>query len=104
MKDLGHTKQILGIHITHDRNRGKLWLSQEQHIKKVLKRFNMNQAKPMSCPLVPKFKLSKALSPTNEGDKISYAFTIQSLMYAIVGTRLDITFAVGFTRGKHEVC
>jgi len=36
MKDLGPAKQILGIRIVRDRNKKKLWLSQEKYIEGVL--------------------------------------------------------------------
>jgi len=39
MKDLGPARQILGIHISLDREAKKLWLSQEKYIEKVLQRF-----------------------------------------------------------------
>ena len=67
MKDLGATKQILGMRITRDRKNRKLTLSQSEYIEKVLKRFNMQNAKPVSIPLVSHFKLSKeACSKTQE--------------------------------------
>ncbi|GAA0147212.1 hypothetical protein LIER_36476 [Lithospermum erythrorhizon] len=34
MKDLGKTKNILGMEITRDRAKGKLWLSQEKYVLK----------------------------------------------------------------------
>jgi hypothetical protein len=43
MKDLGPAKQILGMKISHDRKKGKLWLSQESYIEKVLDMFNMGK-------------------------------------------------------------
>ena len=51
MKDLGKAKHILGMEIKRDRAQGKLWLSQEKYVEKVLKRFNMDLAKLASCPL-----------------------------------------------------
>ena len=59
MKDLGATKQILGIRIMRDKANGTLKLSQLEYEKKVLSRFNMNEAKPVSTPLGSHFKLSK---------------------------------------------
>ena len=56
MKDLDHAKQILIMKITRYRNNGKL--SQEMCIEKVLERFNMSKAKPVSNPLTNHFKLS----------------------------------------------
>ena len=58
MKDLGPTKQILGMKIIRDRKKNKLWLSQERYIEKVLERFNMSKVKPVVSPLAGHFKLS----------------------------------------------
>ena len=60
MKDLGSAKQILGIRIVRDRSLGLIWLSQENYIKKVLERFNMDKEKPVNYPLVGHFKLSSS--------------------------------------------
>ena len=51
MKDLGAAKQILGMRIIRDKANGTLKLSQSEYVKKVLSRFNMNEAKPVSTPL-----------------------------------------------------
>ena len=69
-------------------------------MKKVLSKFNMNEAKPVSTPLGSHFKLSKEQSPKTEEErdhmsKVPYASAIGSLMYAMVCTRLDIAYAVG---------
>ena len=58
MKDLGTTKQILGMKISCDRKNEKLWLSQESYIEKVLERFNMSKAKAVYLPHVGHFKLT----------------------------------------------
>ena len=63
MKDLGVAKQILGMRIIRDKANGTLKLSQSEYVKKVLSRFNMNEAKPVSTPLGSHFKLSKEQSP-----------------------------------------
>ena len=59
MKDFGAAKQILGMRIIRDRKNKKLTLSQNEYIQKVLKRFNMHNAKPVSTPFASHFKLSK---------------------------------------------
>ncbi|KAH9769282.1 hypothetical protein KPL71_011940 [Citrus sinensis] len=41
MKDLGPANKILGIQIHRDRNNRKIWLSQKNYLKKILRRFNM---------------------------------------------------------------
>lgn len=98
MKDLGEARQILGMRIS--RSKEGLKLSQEEYVKKVLKRFNMDDAKPVNTPLANHFRLSKEQSPKTEDemiymDKVPYASAIGSLMYAMICTRPDIAHAVG---------
>ena len=100
MKDLGATKQILGMRIIRDKANGTLKLSQPEYLKKVLSRFIMNEAKPISTPLGSHFKLSKeqSLKIEEERDymsKVPYASAIGSLMYVMVCTRPDIAHAMG---------
>ena len=100
MKDLGDAKKILGMEITRDRDQGVVYLSQRHYLKKVLRRFGMDDnTKPVSTPLAPHFKLSAALSPSNEEEEkcmvhVPYASVVGSLMYAMVCTRPDISHAV----------
>ena len=109
MKDLGEAKKILGMEIIRDRQRGKLWLTQKQYLKKVLQRFGMNkETKPVGTPLAPHLKLSSQLSPKTDEEreymaKVAYANPIGSLMYAMVCTRPDISQAVGVvSRYMHD--
>ena len=62
MKDLGAAKQIFGMIIIKDKANGTLKLSQSEYMKKILSKFNMNEAKPMSTSLGSHFKLSKEQS------------------------------------------
>ena len=66
MKDLGAAKKILGMKIARDRKNHKLTLSQGEYIGKVLERFNMQDAKPVSTPLATNFKLSKEMCPKTQ--------------------------------------
>ena len=100
MKDLGATKQILGIRIIRDKANGTLRLSQSEYVKKILSKFNMKKAKPVSTHLYSHFKLSKEQSLKIEEErvymsKVPYASVIGSLMYVTVCTRPDIAQAVG---------
>ena len=69
MKDLGPTKQIIGIKISRDKKTVKLWLSQETYIEKVLDKFNTSKAKLVSSTLASHLKLSSKKSPTCEKEK-----------------------------------
>jgi len=63
MKDLGETKKILGMEITRDRGSGRLWLSQENYVLKVLERFNMAEERPVTTLFAGHFKLSSKQCP-----------------------------------------
>ncbi|RVW75392.1 Retrovirus-related Pol polyprotein from transposon TNT 1-94 [Vitis vinifera] len=100
MNDLGSASQILGIKISRDKTNGKLWLSQESYIEKVLDKFNMGKAKPVSSPLRSHLKLwsKQTLSSEKEKEemrKVPYTSTMGSLMYAKVCMRLDIAHVIG---------
>ena len=100
MKDLGPAKQILGMEITRDRKNRRLWLSQERYVERILERFNMKEAKPVTTPLGGHYKLSKSSCPSTEEENkkmavIPYSSAVGSLMYAMVCTRPDIVHAVG---------
>ena len=62
MKDLDVAKQILHVRITRGRKNCKLTLSRGEYIEKVLERFKMKNAKPLSTPFTNHLKLSKDMS------------------------------------------
>ena len=99
MKDLGDAFFVLGIQIHRDRSKGILGLSQRGYIEKVLKRFNMHSCSSCAAPIQKGDKLSKSQCPQDENEraemeKVPYASSVGSLMYAQVCTRPDIAFAV----------
>ena len=99
MKDLGAAKKILGMEITRDRKSGLLFLSQHNYINKVLQRFNMHDSKPVSTLIAPHFKLSAAQCSSSDEDveymsKVSYSSAVGSLMYAMVCSRPNLSYAI----------
>ena len=103
MKDLGEAAYILGIKIYRDRSRRLIGLSQSTYIDKVLKRFNMHEAKKGFLATSHGIYLSKTQSPSTPDeqrrmDKIPYASAIGSIMYAMVFTRLDVSYALSAMR------
>nr|GEW84676.1 retrotransposon protein, putative, Ty1-copia subclass [Tanacetum cinerariifolium] len=77
MKDLGEAKMILGMEIVRDGKLRKLCLTQKQNPRRI----------------------SSAMSPKNDADmayieKLPYANTVSSLMYAMICTRPDISHVV----------
>ncbi|KAE8732732.1 hypothetical protein F3Y22_tig00001750pilonHSYRG00022 [Hibiscus syriacus] len=99
MKDLGAAKKILGMEICRDRDSRKLRLSQRGYVEKMLERFAMSSAKPVSTPLANHFKLSSEQCPKTDKEaenmaKVSYSNAVGCLMYAMVCTRPDLAHAV----------
>ena len=102
MKDLGKAAYILGIKIYRDRSQWLLSLSQSGYIEKVLKRFSMQDSKRGFLPMSHGIKLSKSQCPTTKDerermDSIPYASAIGSIMYAMLCTRLDVSYALSMT-------
>ena len=102
MKDLGEAAYILGIKIYRDRSQQLLVLSQSGYIDKVLKRFSMQHSKRGFLPMSHGIKLNKYQCPTTKDerermDKIPYASAIGSIMYAMLCTRPDVSYALIMT-------
>ena len=100
LKVLGAVKKILGMKIVRDRSKRMLWMSQEDYLKKVLERFNMQNEKPVHVPLPGHLKLSKTQCPKKDQEKekmskVPYSSIVGSLMYAMICTRPGISHAVG---------
>jgi len=96
---LGEPDRMLGVTITRNRTARTISLSQSVYIGKVLSRFNMTDANPISTPLDINIHLSKEQCPTSteeqaEMSQIPYATAIGALMYAALATRPDIAYAV----------
>ncbi|KAK8680761.1 hypothetical protein V6N13_109700 [Hibiscus sabdariffa] len=102
MKDLGEATYILGVKIYRDRSRRLLGLSQSTYIDKVLKRFNMEASKKGFLPMTHGISLSKEMCPSTSQERermsqIPYASAIGSIMYAMICTRPDLSYALSMT-------
>jgi len=69
MKDLGEIKKILKMEITRDRGLDELWLFSKNYFLKVLKWFNMAEAKSVMTSLAGHFKLSFKQYPQSSEEK-----------------------------------
>ncbi|GBE90151.1 hypothetical protein SCP_1801750 [Sparassis crispa] len=99
MSDLGEMHWILGIEVRRDRDARTLSLSQCAYIDMILARFNLQDAKSLTTPLDPGTVLSIHQCPSTprqfeDMKNIPYREAIGSLMYAALGTRPDIAYAV----------
>ncbi|CDO78280.1 hypothetical protein BN946_scf184674.g2 [Trametes cinnabarina] len=99
LTDLGPVSWLLGIKISRDLTAGTLSLSQHAYIDALLARFNFTDLKPVSTPMDPHQLLSKTQCPESPAEvarmrRVPYREAISALMYAALGTRPDIAFAV----------
>ena len=96
MTDLGPLTVFLGMEIRRNRPLRLLHLSQQRYIQIILERFGMSSAAVVSTPADPHVRLTA--SPPNivneEINRQRYQAAVGSLMYAMIGTRPDISFAV----------
>jgi hypothetical protein len=102
MKDLGEATYMLGIKIYRDRSKRLIGLSQDAYIDKILNRFNMQDSKKGFLPMSRDITLSKKQCPSEPDDQermrvISYALAIGSIMYAMLCTRPDVSYAISAT-------
>lgn len=99
MKDLGTAQLCLGLRINRDRKGGTLRLDQQHYIEEVLKRFNLNNCRPVATPADPGNKLEASTSEETaeeiqEMQNVPYKEAVGCLTYLAQGTRPDILLAV----------
>ena len=102
MKDMGDAAYILGIKIYRDRSKRLIGLSQSTYIDKILKKFSMHDSKKGCVPMTPGMALSKSQCATSDMEianmsRIPYASAIGSIMYAMICTRPDVSYAISVT-------
>ena len=101
MTDLGELKMFLGLEIERNRTTRELTIHQRRYIDRILSRHGMSEARPNPTPLDPNTRLVARISSTTKEDQGSnfpvefYQSAVGSLMYAMLGTRPDIAYAVG---------
>ncbi|KAH9668796.1 Integrase catalytic domain-containing protein [Citrus sinensis] len=72
----------------------------KNYLKKILRRFNMQDCKPISTTLPVNFKLSSSMCPNYEAERkemsrVPYASAVRSLMFTMICTIPDIAQVVG---------
>ena len=98
MTELGPLTSFLGLELEIQRNRKTrmLHLSQSKYIGTILERHSMLNCALVSTPADPHVRLVKSI-PEQQSDSYNqqrYQSAVGSLMYAMIGSRPDIAFAV----------
>jgi hypothetical protein len=91
-RDLGETKEFLKMRINC--LKGVITLDQKDYLMTVLKHFNMHNVKEASTPLPSGYNPVPNKLPVDEKLHIKYQQVIGLLLYLMLDTRPDITFAV----------
>lgn len=105
MKDLGLISDFLGINVKQNLHDGTTELSQRNYLENVLKKFNMENCKPMLTPMDQNLN-TKIFNSDVKCDKNIEGICRQiigCLMYAVSGTRPDLCFAVSIL-SRYQKC
>ena len=95
MTDLGEVNYILGMLVKRDRVHKRLVISQELYVRDMLEKFGMAECKPIGTPLDVNVSFEPLRNDEDTYDKERYQSAIGSLLYVSMGTRPDISQAVG---------
>lgn len=89
VKDLGAARHVLGMRLRRDK--GVIYLDQQQFISDIMTNFDMTDAKPVSTPMEVGMKLERS---TDSHCNLPYQSLIGCLNYLACNTRPDIAHAV----------
>ena len=74
-------KYFLGVAIDQETNPDCIWISQPAYTQRVLDKFGMDQAKPVSTPVDASAKLVKTGEDDETVDQVKYQSAVGSLLY-----------------------
>ena len=90
IKDLGQLKYFLGVQI--NKSNDSIWLGQSIYVHNMLKKFNMENCKPMRTPF--DYCNKNCVEDEKPFCDVIYKKAVGSLIYLSIRTRPDISFAV----------
>ena len=97
--DMGELHWLLGIEVKRDREACTILLSQRSYIDSIVCHFGFKDLKPITTPMDLNAKLSTAQNPSTGAQyaamrNVPYREAVGALMYVMLGTRPDISYAV----------
>ena len=100
IKDMGSLKLVIGLEVIRNEEQGTIAISQGHFIDELTVRYRQESAPISPTPLSSGFEFTGEDSPSTEADKeemasIPYRSLVGALMYIMIGTCPDISFAVG---------
>ena len=103
MVDLGEAKQYRGRHMERDRNTCTIYLNQTRYITKILECFIMQDCKGISTAKEAVSLPPCPIDPAEAIKRTEYQSKVGNVMYAMLGTRPDLAFAV-LAISKYNLC
>jgi len=91
MSLLGELTFFLGLQVRQATD--GIFLSQAKYLKQILKKYGMEDCKPVSTPMITGYKISSH-DDSPIVNQLEYRSMIGSLLY-LTGKRIDIMHAVG---------
>src|SRR5258706_8974172 len=100
IKDMGNPKLIVSLEVIQDEGQGTTAISQGHFIDELAVRYHQMAAPPAPTPLSSGFEFTSEDCPSTETDReemthLPYQSLVGALMYVMIGTRPDISFAIG---------
>ena len=99
IKDLGEVKFILGMRVSRNREKREITISQAEYIDKIVSKFDMSTAKPISLPIKRNLNLwpreNVSAAELDHLSLLPYRQLIGCMMYLMTASRPDIAFALG---------
>jgi len=87
-------KLLLGIEIYRDRPLHSITITLGQYIRKILKRFGMEDCRPARTPFPPNILLEPATENNLFSDITKYRSLVGALMFATITCRPDVAYSV----------
>lgn len=94
MTDIGVANTFLGIHVERNENIGTIKMGQTEYFRRMLRKFNMVDCKPMATPIENGLDLEKG--KINQNCDAPYRELIGCLTYATLTTRPDLCASTNF--------
>jgi hypothetical protein len=95
VKDLGEIGVCLGLNIVRNKALGTLTIDQIQYIESMLQAYRMEDCTPVGSPIDGYESTAPGKPGEVLADALLYQQAIGSLQYCAVGTRMDISYAIG---------
>ena len=95
VEDLGELHYVLGMFIKRNRRLCTLLISQTKYLEGLLKRFNMENCKPVSTPLEPNKKYQPLAEDEKPFDVKEYQIATRCITYVTTISHPDLSAALG---------